>query len=577
MSQNSERPRVVLILLVALVFLLGLFAGWRIFYHQSEEPPGASRATQSAPSLSETTGEAADSSALFLVNLQEERVSKLVLSNQTARLTFVAQTEEGEEAKSAAETQYSLKEPDWSIIDPAAVQTLVQSLLTVRFKKLAKENVADFAPFGLDKPLATVSYTLGDGEEIQLLIGAALPEEKQSYARLQGEDKVYIVANVAARAQSSVLNLIRPTLTTVNNQHIKALRLTRASDGSDFSFQVLPAPDAPQTAAGQGAPESEAGGGPSEGEGKKPSAEGEAGKAGEEQPRGPLSLARRKWELVAPLRWDARSSDINGMVSEFAELSPREYVAYGNLDWSLYGLDKPSYTVLLQSDYEEATLQIGDRTEGGKRYARLLDHPLVFTLNMSAFSLIDRPLQDFISPYLASLNINTVAALEVQGEGLSFRAELYVPTRAEEESHPERKEFFTVNGQNADIINSGHEHYFKQVYRSLIALQIDGLDLDAPADYAADFSIMYTLKEHLNDLPRKAENEEGDWRIRLDFAARDASTYFVYLNGKSTGFYINQSQLDLNRNGQPGIKQTWERLAEAMRMQVDGVYDMPVE
>ncbi len=108
--------------------------------------------------------------------------------------------------------------------------------------------------------------------------------------------------------------------------------------------------------------------------------------------------------------------------------------------------------------------------------------------------MLDQKLMDLLNPYLASININAVKALQINDAGEEIKAEIMVPTKEEMTADPEIKESFRVNGWNADITSSGSEHYFKQFYRSLIALQIDGVDRRAPEDYAADFKIMYTLK-----------------------------------------------------------------------------------
>lgn len=558
-DSGISKPKILLILLVVLVFFLGLFAGSRIFYQDNIYPSTTNPPLTSATTQESLSGEDIDPASVYLINLSEEEVEKVQVSNAAGQMLFVAETDKSGETKTktAADTVYKLSQPDWDIINHAEVQTLVQSLFSIRFKRVVSEEKTE-TEYGFDRPTASIVYFLADQSQIKLEIG--LPQSgADSYARRNDDNKVYLVSGMADRTQRGPLSLLKDSLDTIDNKSIKQFSFQRNSDQSNLTFAVINkniSPIVSPTAAPSLSPV-----------------------PGPSVTPAPPALGDRKWELVSPLRWDAKSSDINSMVSEFATLFPQEYVDYGNINFAEYGLDKPDYVVTLQSEYEETVLQIGASAGAGQRFARIVKYPLVFVLNMSQLSMLNRSMLDLINPYLASININSVQVLDVETAEREIHAEIMVPTKAELAADPDIKESFVVNGREANISSSNaSEHYFKQFYRSVIALQLDGVDLTAPVDYAAEFKIMYTLKSDLTDIPTKAyRDDEGRILIRLDFVSRDNDSYYVYLNGQASGFYILKTQLDTNRNGMQGYEQTWARLYEAINNQLDGIYDIPVE
>ncbi len=366
-DKGISKTKLLLVLLIVLVFLLGLFAGSRIFYHDDYYPGNETQLSTSssvAPTTQEIpVGEDIDPATVYLVNLGEEQVDSVRLTNAAGEMFFTPAEVKapGEKPKTAAETVYTLEDPDWDIVNQAEIQTLVQSLLTIRYKKAF--DAADVpADVGFEHPTAKVLYTLSDKTELELKLGKTL-SGGEAYAQVSGDPKVYLLSTPAERLQRGLLSYLSGEIQVQDNKSIKQLIFMRASDQSELSFAVI-------NKALQPTPS------PTPGPTLSPSVSPSVTPA-------PLNLAERKWQLTAPMLWDAKSSDINSMVSEFALLYPQEYVAYGEVDWAEYGLDKPAYTIVLQSDYDESTLQIGAAAGVGRRYARLTQYPLVFVLNMS--------------------------------------------------------------------------------------------------------------------------------------------------------------------------------------------------
>ena len=187
-DSGISTTKILLILLVVFVFFLGLFAGSRIFYQDNAFPSSTNPPQTSATVQESLSGEEIDPASVYLINLSEEELEKVQVTNAKGQMLFVAEANKSNDvkAKTAAETVYKLTQPDWDIINQAEVQTLVQSLFSIRFKRVVAETKSE-TDLGFDKPSATVVYTLADQSQIELQIGKTL-ENGESYAR-RSDDK----------------------------------------------------------------------------------------------------------------------------------------------------------------------------------------------------------------------------------------------------------------------------------------------------------------------------------------------------------------------------------------------------
>lgn len=101
--------------------------------------------------------------------------------------------------------EFTLEKPDsgkeqWLIDKLTSIDTsdtMITSLLSnsadLEAKKLVEENVTDFSKYGLDKPTAEATITYTDGKSVTVQVGTTAPEDKYSYARIKGENSVYMI------------------------------------------------------------------------------------------------------------------------------------------------------------------------------------------------------------------------------------------------------------------------------------------------------------------------------------------------------------------------------------------------
>ena len=77
--------------------------------------------------------------------------------------------------------------------DQDAVGMITSALATLNSDRLIDEHPADLADFGLDKPAIEVDVTLKGGKTQKLLIGNDTPAGTDTYAKLEGDPKVYTI------------------------------------------------------------------------------------------------------------------------------------------------------------------------------------------------------------------------------------------------------------------------------------------------------------------------------------------------------------------------------------------------
>ncbi len=93
---------------------------------------------------------------------------------------------------SLEEGEWMLKEPVEARADQGVVEDILWRLSTLNAVDVIAEDVKDFAPFGLDKPIITVTIGLENGETLQLCIGG-LTKGGRYFARLTGKNTVFTV------------------------------------------------------------------------------------------------------------------------------------------------------------------------------------------------------------------------------------------------------------------------------------------------------------------------------------------------------------------------------------------------
>jgi hypothetical protein len=104
---------------------------------------------------------------------------------------------------------------DWALTQPVATQAgrwsvdaLLGSLESLRMDSVADEGPKDLKPFGLDKPVRTVTLALGDGTRKTLEVGAATPDKKYN-VRVSDRPLVAVIPGAIVDELAKGMNELR--------------------------------------------------------------------------------------------------------------------------------------------------------------------------------------------------------------------------------------------------------------------------------------------------------------------------------------------------------------------------------
>jgi hypothetical protein len=197
-------------LIVAIVVLLALSG---VLYWSNHRKPAESSSTASS-----TTSPA-------ILKLDRAGISQITLTRRgTPPVTLTRD----------AAHNWRITEPKPLNADQDAVSSLLGTVSTLNSDRVIEEKASDLKPYGLDQPADTVDITARDGTR-KLLIGDETPAGQDVYALLQGDPKVYTIANDNKTSIDKGLNDLRDKrLVTIEPDKVSRIELR--AKGQDMAF-----------------------------------------------------------------------------------------------------------------------------------------------------------------------------------------------------------------------------------------------------------------------------------------------------------------------------------------------------
>lgn len=120
--------------------------------------------------------------------------------------------------------------------DQDAVNMLASSLATLNADRLIDEKASDLKQFGLDMPTEEVDVTLKGGKTDKLLLGSDTPAATGTYAKLEGDPKVYTVPTYTKTSfDKSVSDLRDKRLLTFNQDKLTSFTITGKGPTVEFA------------------------------------------------------------------------------------------------------------------------------------------------------------------------------------------------------------------------------------------------------------------------------------------------------------------------------------------------------
>jgi hypothetical protein len=146
----------------------------------------------------------------------QEALSGLTIKSDQQQLVFARTAEKG----------WVLTAPLKTDADQREVQNLIRALVTGSVNRVVEDRPANLAPFGLDKPVTTITVTAGAAQET-FSIGDSGPLSSTLYV-LRGSDRKVLLTNLAPKdfVNKTLMTYRRKDLLQMSQSEVERVRLT---------------------------------------------------------------------------------------------------------------------------------------------------------------------------------------------------------------------------------------------------------------------------------------------------------------------------------------------------------------
>lgn len=449
---------------------------------------------------------------------KDSEVERLVITNEQGELTLLpyeSRTDDG-----TVTIHWTVDGYQDYLLSTTATKNVANLGLLLYGGKIITEKAAELTPFGLDQPKATVTVKLKNGQSHVIAFGNELPSGYFDYAIVDNEGAVYSVASsTTARSRYGITDLLdKNALVGIAEDKLTGIVFERAADhlklASDCNY--------------------------------------------DETSRSYL------FTVTEPIVRTGNAERLSLLATEALNLKAAHFVEVDPPDLAKYGLDKPRYSIRLTSEDKTVQLHVGHGADAGDVYMISDAIFAVFKVPAKTFTAIDTPLIDLIDRLFMLKSIWLVDRIEADLPGAAFTTDIKMDKG---QKNDDESTVFRLNDQDAKIFSETGRSLFSAFYQRIIGMQIAGVDADAEPVNTRDAYLVFHLKDD-PDTGSRASTEV------VEFAKRDEYTYYVFIDGKYTGYYINADQtFAATDNRMEGIVVAYKQLLYAMEHAVDGVFD----
>jgi hypothetical protein len=272
-------------------------------------------------------------------------------SSATKEKVFTVEAEKINELRVTAQGETSLLRKDasgWKMIEPAPIDAdppevigVASALSNVDIVRVVDENATNLEQFGLANPQITVEYKAEGGGSGTLKLGNKNATQGEIYALKNDEKRVLLISAF----QESSFNR-KP----FDLRDKKILKFDR-----DKADAIVLAKGAES-----------------------------------------LELKREgsEWKVARPVPSRSDFSTIEGFLTRLSSSNMSKLVEQDAKDLAKYGLDKPTMTVTIGAGSAKTVLEVG-KTENGDMYARDASRPMVFTLDSTLATDLNKSFDDY--------------------------------------------------------------------------------------------------------------------------------------------------------------------------------------
>lgn len=273
-----------------------------------------------------------------------EEKEKAFQTIEPDRIEEIRITAAGGETSRATKTDagWQLVEPEKAEGDASELSGIASSLGSLEMQRVVDENATDLARYGLNPPRVEVAFRLKDEKELRrLLLGEKTPTGSDLYAKRQGDNAVFLVSSFLDNTfNRTPFDLRDKSILEFDREKVDSVEI--ASGASTLQF-VRSGTD---------------------------------------------------WKIARPIAARGDYGTIEGLVTRLSSGQMQRIVDASPGDLKKYGLDRPAATATVSAGSARATLLVGT-AEGGSAFAKDASRPMVFAVEESLATDLEKPLGDF--------------------------------------------------------------------------------------------------------------------------------------------------------------------------------------
>lgn len=392
------------------------------------------------------------------------------------------------------DTEWVLSSPTGLKYDSSVLSSIVINASSIVCDKVIEENAQDLTIYGLDNVI-TVKLKDTDGKETVLEVGDMTPTGGGYYIKEAGKNDVYIVSSYTGKY----------LVTSRNGMRSKQM--------FDFTSEDLTA--VAMDRKGNNIFASEKGTGSS-----------------------------AEWSLIKPIKGSMNSSALAPMMEALANSTVVEFIEDNPADLTKYGLDSPAYVFDFKAAGKTYKLKMGEeKVKGSQIYAQMDGNSEVFTMDITAYTFLDKPLREIIDVFAYIVNIDQVLGIDLTMDGKTTHMTLDVYKDTDGKTDTD-KDKFTVNGIDASGKNEDDKQPFRVFYQALIGISLDEIDVDGKPTGDAEITIDYKLKTG---------------SMKVEYITKDENYYYVVRNGEYAGILVRKNK---GEYGIQGMKDAYKTMMD---------------
>jgi hypothetical protein len=277
------------------------------------------------------------------------------------------------------ESGWKMIEPVQTEADPPEAIGVATALTNVEIVRVIDENATNLEQFGLADPPIVVEYKAEGGASGTLKLGNKNATQGEIYALKNSDKRVFLVSSFQETSfNRTAFELRDKKILKFDRDKADSLVLAKGNTSME------------------------------------------------------LARSGTEWKVVKPVPSRSDYSAIEGFLTRLSSSNMSKMLEENPKDLAKYGLDKPAMTVTIGAGSAKTVLEVG-KTEGDQTYARDASRPIVFTvdttlqtdLNKSFDDFRKKELFDFRPVYLAKLR----AVIDSAGGSKTYDFEKVKPAK----------------------------------------------------------------------------------------------------------------------------------------------------